>query len=139
MLRLILPASATDSVTAFSTAAVTRSEPAKASAARSLAVLAVFLTNSRAASGTSRFWMFLKASLKPSKAVFVSVVMGLSILNDLSYGLTPSVLARGMLTVAYMMPHRNNYVALQYHETVIILRMWQNTASLTVRFRPGTD
>src|SRR5689334_18290945 len=76
MLRLILPASVTDSVTAFSTAAVTRSEPANTSAARSLAVLADFLTNSRATSGTSRFWMFLKASLKPSKAVLVSVVMG---------------------------------------------------------------
>src|SRR6266702_344748 len=76
MLRLILLASVTDSVTAFSMAAVTRSEPAKTSAARSLAVLADFLTNSRAASGTSRFWMFLNASLKPSKAVLVSVVMG---------------------------------------------------------------
>src|SRR5439155_8027024 len=91
MLRLILPASVTDSVTAFSTAAVTRSEPANTSAARSLAVLADFLTNSRAASGTSRFWMFLNAYLKPSKAVLVSVVIGgLSILIVLSYGLTPS-------------------------------------------------
>src|SRR5215831_9330102 len=82
MLRLILPASVTDSAAAFSMAAVTRSEPAKTSAARSLAVLAVFLTNSRAASGTSRFWMFLNASLMPSKAVLDSVVIGgLSILN----------------------------------------------------------
>src|SRR3954464_2185177 len=78
MLRLILPASVTDSVTAVSTAAVTRSEPANTSAARSLAVLADFLTNSRAASGTSRFWMFLNASLKPAKAVLVSVVIGVS-------------------------------------------------------------
>src|SRR5215470_7909727 len=76
MFRLILPASVTDSVAAVSMAAVTRSEPAKTSAARSLAVLAVFLTNSRAASGTSRFWMFLNASLKPSKVGLVSVVMG---------------------------------------------------------------
>src|SRR6516225_6557483 len=119
MLRLILPASVTDSVTAFSTAAVTRSEPANTSAARSLAVLAVFLTNSRAASGTSRFWMFLKASLKPSKAVLVSVVIGvLSILIGLSYGLTPSALARGTVYMTRLIVRRNMRAALRYHEIV---------------------
>src|SRR3954471_2051368 len=83
MLRLILAASLTESATAVSMAAVTFSEPASASAARSLAVVAVFFTNSRAASGTSMFWKFLKASVTGAKAsltlsstVLVSVVIG---------------------------------------------------------------
>src|SRR5215475_1654336 len=97
MLRLILANSLTESVAAVSIAAVTFSEPAKTSAARSLAVLALFLTNSRAASGTSTFWKFLnasvtgaKASLTVSNTVLVSVVMGLSPSSGSSYGLTPS-------------------------------------------------
>src|SRR6267378_4490921 len=68
MLRLILAASVTESATAVSIAAVTFSEPACRSAARSLAVEAVRLTNSRAASGTSRFWRFLSASVTGAKA-----------------------------------------------------------------------
>src|SRR3984893_18661141 len=68
-------------------AAVTFSEPACRSSARSLAVPAVFFTNSRAASGTSMFWKFLNASVTGAKAsltvfntelVSVSVVMGVS-------------------------------------------------------------
>src|SRR6202163_1481598 len=85
MLRLILAASLTESATAVSIAAVTFSEPACRSAARSLAVEAVRLTNSRAASGTSRFWRFLSASVTGAKAsltVFstelVSVVIAVS-------------------------------------------------------------
>src|ERR1700736_3140532 len=87
MLRLILAAALTESATAVSIAAVTFSEPAGRSAARSLAVPAVFFTNSRAASGTSRFRKFLNASVTGAKAsltvfntelVSVSVVMGFS-------------------------------------------------------------
>src|SRR6202045_2976672 len=87
MLRLILAASLTEPVTAVSIAAVTFSEPAWKSAARSLAVPAVFFTDSRAASGTSMFWKFLNASVTGAKAsltvfntelVSVSVVMGVS-------------------------------------------------------------
>src|SRR5271167_4025762 len=85
MLRLILAASLTESAAAVSIAAVTFSEPAYTSAARSLAVLAVFLTNSRAASGTSMFWRFFRASVTGANAPFtlsstvlVSVVMWVS-------------------------------------------------------------
>src|SRR5271169_4668942 len=77
MLRLILAASLTESETAVSIAAVTFSEPAKTSAARSLAVLAVFLTNSRAASGTSMFWRFLNASVTGAKAPLTDSNIGL--------------------------------------------------------------
>src|ERR1700730_4350701 len=70
MLRLILAASLTESAAAVSITAVTFSDPAYTSAARSLAVLAVFLTNSRAASGTSMFWKFFKASVTGAKASF---------------------------------------------------------------------
>src|SRR6201992_3893611 len=94
MLRLILAASVTEPATAVSIAAVTFSEPACRSAARSLAVLAVFLTNSRAASGTSRF---LSASVTGANAFLtlsstglVSVVIGFLHPQGLSYGLTPS-------------------------------------------------
>src|ERR1700727_874106 len=114
MLRLILAASVTEPETAVSIAAVTFSEPACRSAARSLAVLAVFLTKSRAAAGTSMFWKFLSASVTGAKASLtefstelVSVVVmigGLSILG-LSYGLTPSALARGDLYMAQLMVH----------------------------------
>src|SRR5260370_37595381 len=99
MLRLILAASLTESATAVSIAAVTFSEPACRSAARSLAVFAVLLTNSRAAAGTSRFWRFLSASVTGAKAsltvfstelVSVSVVIWVSPSSGLSYGLTPS-------------------------------------------------
>src|SRR5437868_5416487 len=88
MLRLILAASETEPETAVSIAAVTFSEPAWKSAARTLAVSACFFTNSRAASGTSMFWSLVNASVTGAKAsltVFstelVSVVMGLSILR----------------------------------------------------------
>src|SRR6266481_4334330 len=77
MLRLILAASLTESAAAVSIAAVTLSEPANASAARSLAVLAVFLTNSRAASGTSMFWRFFRASVTGAKASFTLSSTGL--------------------------------------------------------------
>src|SRR5205823_15124284 len=89
MLRLILAASETEPATAVSMASVTFSEPAWKSAARTLAVSACFFTNSRAASGTSRFWSLVNASVTGAKAsltVFstelVSVVIfGLSILR----------------------------------------------------------
>src|SRR6266404_9292503 len=89
MLRLILAASVTEPATAVSIAAVTFSEPAWKSAARTLAVSACFFTNSRAASGTSMFWSLVNASVTGAKAsltVFstelVSVVIGgLSILR----------------------------------------------------------
>src|SRR5258707_2974461 len=88
MLRLILAASLTELDTAVSIAAVTFSEPAWISAALSLAVPAARLTKSRVASGTSRFWMFLSASVTGAKASLtlfsmelVSVVMFVSILR----------------------------------------------------------
>src|ERR1700686_3418884 len=108
MLRLILAGALTEPETAGSMAAVTFSEPARRSAARSLAVPAVFLTNSRAASGTSMFWKFLSASVTGAKAsltvfrtelVWVSVVIGSLHPQVLSYGLTPSGLARGEIVV----------------------------------------
>src|SRR4030081_3160404 len=128
MLRLILAASLTESATAVSIAAVTFSEPACRSAVRSLAVLAVFFTNARAASGTSRFWRFLSASVTGAKAsltvfstelVSVSVVIGVSPSSGLSYGLTPSGLARGSAYMACLMLHCNMDVAMRYHEFVI--------------------
>src|ERR1700720_3503863 len=128
MLRLILAASLTESATAVSIAAVTFSEPACRSAARSLAVLAVFFTNSRAASGTSRFWRFLSASVTGAKAsltvfstelVSVSVVILVSPSSGLSYGLTPSGLARGDIVMSQLMVRRNMNVAMRYHELVI--------------------
>src|SRR3569833_2795797 len=80
MLRLILATSENDSAIVLSIAAVTFSEPACRSAARSLAVLADFLTNSRAASGTSRFLSAsvtgLNASLTLSNAGLVFAVIG---------------------------------------------------------------
>ena len=89
-----------------SIAAVTFSEPACMSAARTLAVSACFFTKSRAASGTSMFWSLVNASVTGAKAsltVFstelVSVVIGTSPSSGLSYGLTPSELARGKIVV----------------------------------------
>src|ERR1700709_1043108 len=97
MLRLILATSETEPAAAVSIAAVTFSEPAWKSAARTLAASACFFTNSRAASGTSMFWSLVNASVTGAKAsltVFstelVSVVMGVSPSSGLSYGLTPS-------------------------------------------------
>src|SRR5258705_5295170 len=89
MVPLIFAASETEPGAAVSMAAVTFSEPAWKSAARTLAVSAGFFRNSRAASGTSRFWSFVNASVTGAKAsltVFstelVSVVIGsLSILR----------------------------------------------------------
>src|SRR6476469_1711187 len=137
MLRLILAASLTESATAVSIAAVTFSEPACRSAARSLAVPAVFFTNSRAASGTSRFWRFLSASVTGAKAsltvfstelVSVSVVIWVSKSSGLSYGLTPSGLARGDIVMSQLMVRRNINVAMRYHELVINLGIMQPAA-----------
>src|SRR5258708_30395169 len=134
MLRLILAASLTESATAVSIAAVTFSEPACRSAARSLAVLAVFLTNSRAASGTSRFCRFLSASVTGAKAsltvfstelVSVSVVIWVSPSSVLGYGLTPSGFARGQLLVPQLMVRRNINIAMRYHELVTTLGIMQ--------------
>src|SRR5258705_10464324 len=134
MLRLILAASLTESATAVSIAAVTFSEPACRSAARSLAVPAVFLTNSRAASGTSMFWRFLSASVTGAKAsltgfstelVWVSVVIWVFPSSGLSYGLTPSGLARGDIVVSQLMVRRNINVAMRYHELVTTLGIMQ--------------
>src|SRR6476661_3030505 len=101
MLRLILATSETEPAAAVSIAAVTFSEPAWKSAARTLAVSACFFTNSRAASGTSRFWNLVnasvtgaKASLTLSSTELVSVVISNSHPQCLSYGLAPSGLAR---------------------------------------------
>src|SRR5215207_5811550 len=89
------------------------------SAARTLAASACFFTNSRAASGTSRFWSLAKASLTVFSTELVSVVMGVSPSSGLSYGLTPSGLARGDLYVPRLMVRRNINVAARYHETVM--------------------
>src|SRR3954470_10092886 len=125
MLRLILAASLTEPATAVSIAAVTFSEPAWISAALSLAVPAARLAKSRVASGTSMFWMFLKASVTGAKAfltlfsmALVSVI-GVSPSSGLSYGLTPSGLARGKCVVPQLMVRRNKFVAMRYHELVI--------------------
>src|SRR6266567_3218825 len=137
MLRLILAASETEPATAVSIAAVTFSEPAWRSAARTLAVSACFFTNSRAASGTSMFWSLVNASVTGAKAsltVFstelVSVVIGVSQSSGLSYGLTPSGLARGEIVVPQLIVQRNMDVASRYHEYVIRL--------ITGRFACGT-
>src|ERR1700712_4976349 len=83
MLRLILAASLMEPATAVSNAAVTFSEPACRSAARSLAVPAVRFTKSRAASGTSMFWMFLSASVTGANAplkLFSTELVSVSVL-----------------------------------------------------------
>src|SRR6266403_2686908 len=139
MLRLIFAASLTESATAVSITAVTFSDPACRSAARSLAVPAVFLTNSRAASGTSRLWRFFSASVTGAKAsltvfstelVSVSVVIWVSPSSGLSYGLTPSGLARGDIVVSQLMVQRNINVAARYHEFVITLGIMQPTTQI---------
>src|SRR3981081_3166001 len=146
MLRLILAASETEPATAVSSAAVTFSEPACRSAARSLAVSACFFTNSRAASGTSMFWRFLSASVTGAKAsltVFstelVSVVILVSPSSGLSYGLTPSGLARGDIVVPQLMVRRNINVAVRYHEFVIgpWIGRWGPTIRLGAAPRPA--
>src|ERR1700722_19060129 len=103
MLRLILATSLTDPDTADSMTSVAFSEPASDPAARALAVSACFLTKSRAASGTSRFWKFLKASVTGAKASLklfstelVSVVMG-SLHPRFELWAHPVRLARGVL------------------------------------------
>src|SRR5258708_1882705 len=137
MVRLILAAAVTEPATAVSIAAVTFSEPAWRSAARTLAVSACFFTNSRAASGTSMFWSLVNASVTGAKAsltVFstelVSVVMGVSPSSGLSYGLTPSGLARGEVYVPQLMVRCNIHAASRYHEFVI--------GSIVRRFAYGT-
>src|SRR5260221_9054513 len=126
MLRLILAASVTEPATAVVIAAGTFWDPAWRSAARTFAVSACFFTNSRAASGISMFWSLVNASVTGAKAsltVFstelVSVVMGVSPSSGLSYGLTPSGLARGEILVTRLMVRRNINVAPRYHESVI--------------------
>src|SRR4051794_3916612 len=126
MLRLILAASLTEPATAVSIASVTLSEPACRSATRPLAVLACFFSKSRAGSGTSRFWMFLSASVTGAKAcltlfnrVSVVVVIGCLHPQGLSYGLTPSGLARGNAYMGDLMLHCNIYAATRYHDFVI--------------------
>jgi hypothetical protein len=47
--------------------------------------------------------------------------MGFSPSSGLSYGLTPSGLARGEIVVSQLMVRRNINVASQYHEFVISL------------------
>jgi len=51
--------------------------------------------------------------------VSVSVVIGVSPSSDLSYGLTPSGLARGKVYMPSTMLHCNMYCATRYHEFVI--------------------
>jgi hypothetical protein len=59
-----------------------------------------------------------KASLTLSSTFWVSVVIGgLSILG-LSYGLTPSDLARGTVLMTRLMVQRNMNVAMRHHENV---------------------
>src|SRR3979490_1486430 len=130
MVRLILAASETEPATAVSIAAVTFSEPAWMSAARTLAVSACFFTKSRAASGTSMFWSLVNASVTGAKAsltVFstelVSVVMWVSPSSGLSYGLTPSGLARGEIVLTQLMVQRNINGAVRYHDFVIIQQL----------------
>src|ERR1700736_5699072 len=98
------------------------------SAARSLAVSACFFTNSRAASGTSRFWSLVNASVTGAKAsltvlstelVSVSVVIWVSPSSGLSYGLTPSGLARGKTYMTRLMVRCNMDAASRYHKFVI--------------------
>src|SRR5450631_1171153 len=75
------------------------------------------------------FWSLVNASVTGAKAsltVFntelVSVVMGVSPSSGLSYGLTPSGLARGNPYMAQLMVRCNIYGAMRYHEFVI--RAW---------------
>src|SRR5205085_1821229 len=146
MLRLILATSETEPAAAVSIAAVTFSEPAWKSAARTLAVSACFFTNSRAASGTSRFWSLVNASVTGAKAsltVFstelVSVVMGVSPSSGLSYGLTPSGLARGDLYMTRLMVRCNIDVASRYHESVIGLKFGRFACGTGAGSGPGTN
>jgi hypothetical protein len=60
-----------------------------------------------------------KASLTVFSTELVSVVMGVSPSSGLSYGLTPSGLARGKIGMPYLMVRRNINVAVRYHEFVI--------------------
>jgi hypothetical protein len=53
------------------------------------------------------------------------VVMGVSPSSGLSYGLTPSGLARGDILVPHLMVRRNINVATRYHEFVIGLGIMQ--------------
>src|ERR1700682_6346592 len=130
MLRLILAASLTESATAVSIAAVTFSEPACRSAARSFAVEAVRLTNSRAASGTSMFWRFLSASVTGAKAsltVFstelVSVVIAVSPSSGFELWAHPVRIGPGRDPCAIVIGHPNINVAVRYHEFVISLQI----------------
>jgi hypothetical protein len=62
-----------------------------------------------------------KASLTVFSTELVSVVMGVSPSSGLSYGLTPSGLARGEFYVTQLMVHRNIDVASRYHDFVMSL------------------
>jgi hypothetical protein len=61
----------------------------------------------------------------------VSVVIWVSPSSGLSYGLTPSGLARGKVYMPRLMVHRNINVAMRYHESVISLK--------TTQFARGTS
>ena len=74
------------------------------------------------------FWSLVNASVTGAKAsltvfstelVSVSVVIGVSPSSGLSYGLTPSGLARGTPYMAYSMVRRNINDAVRYHDLVI--------------------
>ncbi|GIQ75611.1 hypothetical protein BraRD5C2_40530 [Bradyrhizobium sp. RD5-C2] len=58
------------------------------------------------------------ASLTLFSTELVSVVIGVSPSSGLSYGLTPSGLARGKAVVSQSMVRRNINVAARYHERV---------------------
>src|SRR5712671_2475111 len=83
------------------------------------------------------FWSLVNASVTGAKAsltVFstelVSVVVSVSPSSGLSYGLTPSGLARGEIVVSQLMVRRNINVAALYHEFVI--------GSISERYACGT-
>jgi hypothetical protein len=54
-----------------------------------------------------------------TELVSVSVVIWVSPSSGLSYGLTPSGLARGDIVMSQLMVRRNMNVAMRYHELVI--------------------
>jgi len=60
-----------------------------------------------------------KASLTVFSTELVSVVIGVSPSSGLSYGLTPSGLARGNLCMTWVMVHCNIHGAMRYHDPVI--------------------
>jgi hypothetical protein len=63
-----------------------------------------------------------------TELVSVSVVIWVSPSSGLSYGLTPSGLARGDIVMSQLMVRRNINVAMRYHELVIGLGIMQPAA-----------